>query len=345
MSKVFKRAARIVLPVAASIAAPGIGTALGSTLSASTLAGIGGALGGAAGSAISGGSPITGAIGGAAFGAAPALAGATGATGAGLGALTGAVQGGALGLAGGGNAGDILTGAALGGAGGYIGAGGEVPGLGSLPQAQASGIGPVTQGSGVLGKVGQLTGLSASGTSGLGSLTNFSTGSSPLKLGSLLSAGGDIAGYLMGSGDLDEIQRQLAAQSAQAQAQYQPYAQAGTQALQNLQAPNLEALQADPGYQFQLQQGNQALERSLAALGLGQSGAALKAAQEYGQGLANTTYNDYFNRQAQLAEQGFGAAQGLGSLYTNLGNVQAAAELERINQRNRALSGLGGLFA
>ena len=107
----------------------------------------------------------------------------------------------------------------------------------------------------------------------------------------------------------------------------------------------MEALQADPGYQFQLQQGNQALERSLAARGLGQSGAALKAAQEYGQGLANQTYNDYFNRQAQLAGQGFGAAQGLGSLYTNLGNVQAAAELEKINQRNKLLSGLGGLFA
>jgi hypothetical protein len=221
-----------------------------------------------------------------------------------------------------------------------------VPGLGSLPQAQASGVGPVTQGTGLLGQAGQSLGISATGPTGIGSLTGLSAGGgNPVRLGSLLSAGGDALGYALGRSDLEDLQDQLAARSAQAQAQYQPYAQAGTQALQNLQAPNMEALQADPGYQFQLQQGNQALERSLAARGLGQSGAALKAAQEYGQGLANQTYNDYFNRQAQLAGQGFGAAQGLGSLYTNLGNVQAAAELEKINQRNKLLSGLGGLFA
>ena len=165
-----------------------------------------------------------------------------------------------------------------------------------------------------------------------------------MNLGSLLSAGGDVYGYFQGKNDLEDIQKMLAQQSSMAEAQYSPYAQAGQTALANLQAPDLEALQADPGYQFQLGQGQQAVERSLAARGLGQSGAALKAAQEYGQGLASQTYDDYFNRQSQLANLGYGAASGLGSIYSNLGNVQAAAELERMNQRNNMLSSLGGLF-
>ena len=43
----------------------------------------------------------------------------------------------------------------------------------------------------------------------------------------------------------------------------------------------------NPAYQFQLKQGQQALDRSSAARGMGYSGAQMKAAQEYGQGLAS----------------------------------------------------------
>ena len=165
-----------------------------------------------------------------------------------------------------------------------------------------------------------------------------------MKLGSLLRTGGDVLGYMQGGDDIDDIQRMLAERSAQAQQQFSPYAQAGQAALANMQAPAMEALQNDPGYQFRLQEGQQALERSLGARGMNQSGAALRAAQEYGQGLAGQTYDNFFNRQNQMANLGFGAAGGLGSLYTNLGNVQAAAELERMNQRNRMFGSLGSLF-
>lgn len=332
MSKAVKKVLPVVGAIGGTLLAPGIGTALGSTLGGGSLGAIGGALGGAAGGAASGGGlkgAALGALGGAAFGGAPAIAGASGLGQVGTATLSRGIQGAALGGITGGAKG-ALTGAGLGAAGGFLTSGGAIPGLGSLGgKLGAGGMGPPTPPSGALGT--------------LGSLTNIS-GGNPMKLGSLLSAGGDLLGYSQGKDDIEEIQRMLAQQSGAAQAQLQPYSQAGQQALSNLQAPSQEALENDPGYQFRLQQGQQALERSLAARGLGQSGAALKAAQEYGQGLADQTYNDFFNRQSQIAAQGLGAAGGLGSLYTNLGNVQAAAMLEQMNQRNKLYSGLGGLF-
>jgi len=305
MSSFFKKALPVIGAIAGSALLPGVGTALGAGISS----GVGGAIGGGLGGLASGGglkSAGLGALGGYAFGAAPGLGeaagGALGVTSnAGLGALTSGIQGAGLGLATG-DPSNALLGAGLGAAGGYLTSGGSVPGLGSLPGSTldtATGVaglqGP-TQGSGILGSLGSLTG-----------------GASPMKLGSLLQAGGSLLGYGQGQSDIEEMRRMMEAQAARAEAQYQPYSQAGQQALTNLQGPSLEALQADPGYQFRLQQGNQALERSLAAQGLSGSGAALQAAQEYGQGLANQTYNDYFARQNQIANYGYGAASGLGN--------------------------------
>jgi hypothetical protein len=52
----------------------------------------------------------------------------------------------------------------------------------------------------------------------------------------------------------------------------------------------------DPGYQFGMTQGQNALNASTAASGGLQSGAAMKAAQRYGQDYAGTKYNEAFNR-------------------------------------------------
>ena len=80
----------------------------------------------------------------------------------------------------------------------------------------------------------------------------------------------------------------------------------------------------NPAYQFQLKQGQQALDRSAAARGMGASGAQMKAAQQYGQGLAsqeydkqygraNSEFTDYYNRLAGLSQGGQQAASTLGS--------------------------------
>lgn len=76
-------------------------------------------------------------------------------------AFTGALMGASGGLA----TGDLkgaAIGAGLGAAGGYIKAGGEVPGLGSLPQSLPADVyGPAAHGSGILGTLGEISGISA----------------------------------------------------------------------------------------------------------------------------------------------------------------------------------------
>lgn len=61
-------------------------------------------------------------------------------------------------------------------------------------------------------------------------------------------------------------------------------------------APTLQEAQNTPGYQFTLQQGENALQNSAAARGDLLSGNTMKALTDYGQNLANTTYNDVYNR-------------------------------------------------
>ena len=70
--------------------------------------------------------------------------------------------------------------------------------------------------------------------------------------------------------------------------------------------------QANPGYQFQMDQGQQALARQAAAGGRGASGGALMAAQKYGQGLANQEYNNWYqNYMNNLYRGQQGAMQGV----------------------------------
>lgn len=55
-------------------------------------------------------------------------------------------------------------------------------------------------------------------------------------------------------------------------------------------------LQNEPGYQFQLNQGTEAINNSASSKGTLQSGNTLKALTEFGQGLAGTSYQNAFNR-------------------------------------------------
>lgn len=62
--------------------------------------------------------------------------------------------------------------------------------------------------------------------------------------------------------------------------------------------------QTDPGYAFRLSEGMKALDRTAASRGGLLSGATLKGAQQYGQGLASQEYQNAFNRyQSNRAQQ------------------------------------------
>jgi hypothetical protein len=322
VSKVVRKIAPIA-SIALPIAFPGLGTAIGAALGAGAAAApivgsaaLGAGLGAASGGGLKG-AALGGVTGGLAGGGGNLIAGSAGLTGTAQSALGSAIAGGVGGAASGGGLEGALLGAAVGGATPYV-----RNALAPTATMSSNGIPiPTTK---------PLQTQSA----------NLTIGGQPVKLGSLLSAGSDIYGYMQGQNDLEDMQDMYRQAQQQAQAQLNPYAQAGQTALQNIQAPNMEALMNDPAYQFQLQQGNQNLDRSLAARGLGQSGAALKAAQEFGQGLANQTYQQYFDRQALLAGQGQNAAAGLGSIIGQGANANAAAQAAMINNRNQALSNL-----
>lgn len=118
----------------------------------------------------------------------------------------------------------------------------------------------------------------------------------------------------------------------------------------------------DPGYQFALTQGQQALQRAQAAGGGLVSGAAVKALTDYNQGEAdqqyqnaydryNTNQTNTYNRLTGQANQGqtatstianvtTGAANNISDLDTQIGNADAANSTQ---QGNIASSALGSL--
>lgn len=96
--------------------------------------------------------------------------------------------------------------------------------------------------------------------------------------------------------------------------------------MQNFSAPTAAEAQATPGYQFTLDQGLKAVQNSASARGLGTSGAAMKGAASYATGLADSTYNDVFNRALQTFNTNYGAAANrVNRLNTLVGNGQNAA--------------------
>jgi hypothetical protein len=124
--------------------------------------------------------------------------------------------------------------------------------------------------------------------------------------GSLTSEypGGDFQGQYQGQNfNPDSIVRNPDANlSYQGQAFNQP----DTQTAQF--DPSSINLQQDPGYQFRLDQGMQALQRSQAATGIS-GGAAAKAIAEYSQGVASQEYGNAYQRALAASQQNTGINQ------------------------------------
>lgn len=80
-------------------------------------------------------------------------------------------------------------------------------------------------------------------------------------------------------------------------------------------------MQMDPGYGFRMQEGMKALDRQAAARGGLISGAALKAAQRYGQDYASNEFGNAYNRLASMANTGPQAAGVVSNLGTQFANT------------------------
>ncbi|HTL13066.1 MAG TPA: DNA transfer protein p32 [Bdellovibrionota bacterium] len=149
---------------------------------------------------------------------------------------------------------------------------------------------------------------------------------------------------------------------------WQPYMTAGTSALSQMQNPSFQQgfqwdPANDPGYQFRMQQGQQALERASAAKGAMQSGGFAKALSRYNQDYASNEYGNAFNRFQQDRSNRFGmlgtlagygqnaasnigaAAQNYGANYSNnvtgAANAQGAAQIAGANAISGAIGGIG----
>lgn len=66
-----------------------------------------------------------------------------------------------------------------------------------------------------------------------------------------------------------------------------------------------DLLSQDPGYQWRVQQGQKALESSAASKGGLVSGAQMRAAQDYGQGLASQEYGQAYGRAREREQAGY----------------------------------------
>lgn len=221
--------------------------------------------------------------------------------------------------------------------------------------------------------------------------------------GGLLSAGGSILGGLFGSSasgqyikQLQKAQQFLQGQEQQGLQNYSPYLQSGGTAAttlgslmgtpgqgllanwgQTFKAPTAAEAEQTPGYQFQLQQGLNAMQNSAAGRGGLLSGRTLADLNNYAQGTASTNYqnafnnaltqyqssyntflnnqNNTYNRLMGLSGQGLQAAGGAGSLISGIGGdiaslmgQQGAAQAQGTMAMGQGLSGalgnIGGMF-
>lgn len=71
---------------------------------------------------------------------------------------------------------------------------------------------------------------------------------------------------------------------------------------------NIGNWQADPGYQFRMQQGTDALQQSAAARGLLQTGGTLRDLINYGQNFASQEYGNVFQRNLDTYDRGYRAS-------------------------------------
>lgn len=301
---------RKVLPIGLSIAAPGVGTALGTALGA-----------------------------GAAW--APTVGNAL--IGAGIG-----------GIGKGGGLKNALIGGLGAGVGSALSSGLAGNGINSILNSGAGSIADTYGTSGELG--GVLNSLKASATQGGGGFAGTSLGKalssgasaiSPTSSGGL-STSNAVSQGLSAYNDYnaaDEQEKKLLAAQGRIEDVLSPYTSAGESGLSAIQAGfDPSQITSDAGYQFRLQQGQDALNKALAAQGMSGSGAAIKAASDYSQGQASQAYNDAWNQwyrqNAGLVSAGQGAVGQMGDVYDTMGDVQANALTTKRNTINELLANI-----
>lgn len=121
----------------------------------------------------------------------------------------------------------------------------------------------------------------------------------------------------------------------QQRADLEPWRQAGTTALSGMANPDFQRdfsaadFQKDPGYDFRMQEGQKALERSAASRGGLQSGGTLKALSRYGQDYASGEYQNAYNRFNSDRDRRFGRLSSLAGLGQTANNQIAQTNAQQ----------------
>lgn len=111
-----------------------------------------------------------------------------------------------------------------------------------------------------------------------------------------------------------------------------------------------------PDFQFNLGQGQDAINRSAAARGGLLSGAAVKAGQTFASGLAGNEFNSYLSHLGAAAGQGQAATNSItaagtnmanqnSAAYTNAGNARASAYMDQGQTIGNSVNSLAGNYA
>lgn len=153
----------------------------------------------------------------------------------------------------------------------------------------------------------------------------------------------------------------------QTRSDYAPYNEAGTAAVNRLNAASngdTSVFTTSPGYEFRLSEGQKAQQNSFASRGGALSGNALKALAEYNQNYASNEYGNWWNQQQGLANTGANAVAGtasagqsnvatqttsntntanrLGDSYYQQGNARASGVMGVTNALSMGLSSYAG---
>lgn len=162
--------------------------------------------------------------------------------------------------------------------------------------------------------------------------------------GAVIGAGANLIGGSMQASAANNAANLQQQQYQQTRNDLLPFTKAGQTAtnalltaLPTLTAPiNMDkaTLRQTPGYQFNLNQGLKSVQNGAAARGLGSSGAALKGAETYATGLADSTYQNQFNNANTNKQNAFNFLSGVGTLGENAG-----AQSGSIGQAGAAAAG------
>ena len=130
------------------------------------------------------------------------------------------------------------------------------------------------------------------------------------------AGGGNVAGYRDFSFDKMEYNPYAGADINYQDFSYTPFDQTYTAdrfegstdpyIAEKFARPTYEQAQQDPGYQFRLQQGQQALENSAAARGMLRTGGTMKGLMDYNQAAASQEYDKAYGRALGEYQMGYG---------------------------------------